>query len=444
VALAGVWFAALALRLIYLAELHGTPFFSVLIVDGQRYDAWALQIAGGNWLGSEVFYQTPLYPYLIACLYKLAGHQVFLVRLVQAVLGASSCVLLAIAGRRFLSPRAGLIAGLLLAIYPEAIFWDGLIQKSSLDLFLMTLLLATLGAMLPGPRRTWLIAAGVVMGAFMLNRENARILYPIVIWWLIAYFRDVPIRRRLAWAAVVTASTAAVLLPVGARNFAVGGEFLISTSQLGPNFYIGNHPGAQGAYEPLVAGHGNPLDERDDAKRLAEQAVGRPLSPTAISKYWFTRTVDEILREPVGAAPRPQAPADDECRRAGRQRIDAGVRAILAPVAGAAVAELRSRAAARGPRCLDHPSGLAVPRRPLRVVGRPGAVGHRVLRDVPLSLSAGADRTHVCRRCGGRDTWYPCRMAELDSRCARSRWHCGPVTPADDAGVEHDPCQCRS
>ena len=298
VALAGIWFAALVLRLIYLAELHGTPFFSVLIVDGQRYDAWALQIAGGNWVGSEVFYQTPLYPYLMAGLYKLAGHQVFLVRIVQAVLGASSCVLLAIAGRRFMGSRVGLSAGLLLAIYPEAIFWDGLIQKSSLDLFLMTLLLATLGALLPGPRRKWLIAAGVVMGAFMLNRENARILYPIVIWWLIAYFRDVPIRRRLAWAAVVTASTAAVLLPVGVRNFAVGGEFLISTSQLGPNFYIGNHIGAPGSYEPLVAGHGNPMDEREDAKLLAEQAVGRPLSPGAISKYWFTRTVDEILRQP--------------------------------------------------------------------------------------------------------------------------------------------------
>jgi Flp pilus assembly protein TadD len=298
VALAGLWFAALALRLIYLAELHGTPFFSVLIVDGQRYDAWAQQIAAGNWLGSEVFYQTPLYPYLMACLYKLAGHQVFLVKIVQAVLGASSCVLLAIAGRRFMNWRVGLIAGMLLAIYPEAIFWDGLIQKSSLDLFLMTLLLATLGALLPGPRRTWLIVAGVVMGAFMLNRENARILYPIVICWLMVYFRAVPIRRRLVWAAMVTASTAAVLLPVGVRNLVVGGEFLISTSQLGPNFYIGNHVGAPGTYEPLVAGHGNPQDEREDAKRLAERAVGRPLSPGAISKYWFTRTVDDILRQP--------------------------------------------------------------------------------------------------------------------------------------------------
>jgi tetratricopeptide (TPR) repeat protein len=297
--LAAVWLAALTLRLIYLAELHGTPFFSVLIVDGQRYDAWAQQIAGGQWLGSDVFYQTPLYPYLLACLYKLAGHDVLLVRIVQAVLGACSCVLLAIAGRRFFSARVGVIAALLLAIYPEAIFWDGLVQKSSLDVFLMTLLLAVLGAFLARPRRRWLVVAGMVMGAFMLNRENARVLYPIVVSWLLAYFRDAPFRRRLVWAAVVTVCTTLVLLPVGLRNYAVGGELLVSTSQLGPNFYIGNHAGASGVYEPLLPDHGNPLDEREDAKNLAEQATGRPLSPGAISNYWFTRALDEIGRQPL-------------------------------------------------------------------------------------------------------------------------------------------------
>jgi tetratricopeptide (TPR) repeat protein len=297
-ALAGVWLLALALRLIYLAELHGSPFFSVLIVDGRQYDAWAQQIASGQWLGSEVFYQTPLYPYLLACVYKIAGHHVMLVRIVQALLGACSCVLLGIAGGGFFGARVGLIAGLLLAIYPEAIFWDGLVQKSSLDLFLMTGLLAALGSFLTRPRRRWLVVAGVAMGALMLNRENARVLYPVVIVWLLAYFREVPVRRRLAWAAVVTGCIAALLLPVGVRNYAVGGEFLISTSQLGPNFYIGNHAGAAGTYEPLVPDHGNPLDEREDAKTLAEQAVGHPLSSGAVSDYWVTRAMGEIRAHP--------------------------------------------------------------------------------------------------------------------------------------------------
>ena len=54
-------------------------------------------------------------------------------------------MLLGLAGRRFFDARAGLVAAALLAVYPPAIFFDGLIQKSSLDLLLMTTLLALMG-----------------------------------------------------------------------------------------------------------------------------------------------------------------------------------------------------------------------------------------------------------------------------------------------------------
>jgi tetratricopeptide (TPR) repeat protein len=292
--------AALALRLIYLAELAHSPFFSVLIGDGQEYDAWAQRIAGGSWLGTEAFYQAPLYPYLLAVVFKLFGHSTLLVRLLQAAGGAVSCMLLCEAGRRFVGPRAGAIAGALLAVYPEAIFFDGLIQKSSLDLLLLTSLIALAGICLTKPRWSWLAAAGVVLGAFMLNRENARVLYPVVAIWLIAGFRDVPLRRRLGWVAVFTAGAALMLLPVAARNYAVSGEILISTSQFGPNFYIGNHAGARGGYEAMVADHGSARFEAEDARQLAEQALGRRLSPGEISNYWFGRALDDIRRHPGG------------------------------------------------------------------------------------------------------------------------------------------------
>src|SRR5205823_7792705 len=66
--------AAFALRVMYFVELRGTPLFAVLIGDGKQYDAWAQQIAGGQWIGTEVFYQTPLYPYFLAVIFKVAGH----------------------------------------------------------------------------------------------------------------------------------------------------------------------------------------------------------------------------------------------------------------------------------------------------------------------------------------------------------------------------------
>jgi tetratricopeptide (TPR) repeat protein len=290
---------ALIIRLIYFAELSGTPVLAVIIGDAKQYDSWAQQIAGGQWMGSEVFYQTPFYPYLLAVIFKLTGHHLFTVRVAQAILGASSCVLLGFAGRRFFDQSVGLIAAALLAIYPPAIFFDGLIQKSSVDLFLMTLILVVLGEFLRRPHWKWQVVAGVVLGAFTLNRENGRIFYPIIAVWLLIYFRSTPFRSRVAWAAIFTAAIALVLLPVGFRNYHVGGEFIISTSQLGTNLYIGNHPGAEGAYEPLVPGHGNAAYERDDARRLAEEAMGRKLSASEVSDYWVRRSFDYMRNQPA-------------------------------------------------------------------------------------------------------------------------------------------------
>jgi hypothetical protein len=47
-------------------QIRSAPFFTVLMGDSHGYDEWAQRIAGGEWLGHEVFYQAPLYPYCSA------------------------------------------------------------------------------------------------------------------------------------------------------------------------------------------------------------------------------------------------------------------------------------------------------------------------------------------------------------------------------------------
>src|SRR5512147_1629171 len=116
VALGAATLLAIVVRLAYLEELIGSPLVAGLMGDSRQYDAWAQQIAGGQWMGAGVFYQTPLYPYVLAALFRLAGHDLDLVRLVQATLGAASCALVGLAGRRFFSDRVGLVAAVLLAV----------------------------------------------------------------------------------------------------------------------------------------------------------------------------------------------------------------------------------------------------------------------------------------------------------------------------------------
>ena len=102
----------------------------------------------------------------------------------------------------------------------------------------------------------------------------------------------------MLWAAAFTLAAAVIVVPVGLRNAYVGGEFLVSTSQFGPNLYIGNHAGAPGTYAALVPGHGDAAYERDDATRLAETAVGRRLSPAEVSDYWVGRTIADVRQAP--------------------------------------------------------------------------------------------------------------------------------------------------
>src|SRR5262245_45971737 len=125
-----VFAVAFAIRFVHVLQIRSTPFATLLMGDARGYDEWAQRIAGGEWWGHEVFYQAPLYPYFLGVIYGIAGRHLLLVRLVQAAIGSASCVLIALAASRLISRRAGIAAGLMLALYAPAIFFDGLLQKS--------------------------------------------------------------------------------------------------------------------------------------------------------------------------------------------------------------------------------------------------------------------------------------------------------------------------
>jgi tetratricopeptide (TPR) repeat protein len=294
-----IWLLALAVRLAYLWELHRFPVFSLVWGDAGSYEAWARQIAAGDLLGKGVFFQAPLYPYFLGALHALFGSGLTSIRVAQAILGATSCLFLAWSGRVFFSARAGTIAGVLLAVYPVAIFYDGSIQKSSLDLFFLTLLLLALGRTTVQHRRRWWFVAGVALGSLMLTRENSLALAPVVLAWAAASSRGEARGQLWPRLGLFAAGVALLLLPVGLRNVAVGGEFHLTTSNFGPTFFVGNNPAADGTSAPLRPGRANVAYEQSDAKDLAEQALGRELSPGEISRYWTLRAWEFIRGEPV-------------------------------------------------------------------------------------------------------------------------------------------------
>ena len=295
----GIAALALALRFVHLLQARAVPIFGGVLMDGRSYSEWADRIAAGDWLGGDtVFYQAPVYPYFLALVKLAVGDDLWRIRLVQIALGSLACSVLFLAGRSFFSRSAGIAAGLLLAVYPPAIFFDGLIQKANLGLVGMVLLLWLAARARSGLSPLRFVLVGAALAFLMLTREETILLVPVVAAWAWLTARERTRTRRLRTLGGFAAGLALVLLPVGFRNLRVGGEFVLTTSQAGPNFYIGNHAGATGTYVPLRPGRQNTAYERKDAVELAEQALGRTLSPKEVSDYWRGRAFDFIRSEP--------------------------------------------------------------------------------------------------------------------------------------------------
>lgn len=305
---------AAALRIGHILALSPLPLFDKLIIDSRMYDKWAVLIAQGNWLGSQrAFYMDPLYPYLLAIQYTLFGHNLFLVRVVQAGLGVGTCYLLAVIGRRLGGPGVGLLAALLAALYQPLVFEGGEIEKTALGLFLIT---AALTCAI-GKSTKSKFAAGALLALATLCRGNLLILGPLgALFFLLATAGEgVASTGHKGWLSARLLGQSGrdalafllgfflLLSPVMVRNHYVSGEWVLTTSQIGANLYAGNNPlNWSGAYTPLPFVRQLPEFEESDYRAKAEELTGRDLSSQEVSSFWTHRAIDHVLEHPLFAA----------------------------------------------------------------------------------------------------------------------------------------------
>jgi 4-amino-4-deoxy-L-arabinose transferase-like glycosyltransferase len=278
---------ALLVRLAHWAAVRGEPFFAQLAMDSQEYDRWAQAIAGGDWLGSQVFFQAPLYPYLVAAVYAVIGRSLDAVYLLQIAAAVAGIWALWRAGRAIGEERAGLVAAAMAAVYGPFLFYDVQLLKESPAVTVTCFLLwALAAARTTESLRRWL-AAGVLLGVLALLRENALLVVPFLL--PLAWRRGDGFSGLLRRGGVLVLGLVLPLAPVALRNGLVGGDFLPTTFQGGVNFWIGNNPQADGTYRPIVPGKQIPALERQEPVRLAEQALGRRLAPAEVSSYWLRK-----------------------------------------------------------------------------------------------------------------------------------------------------------
>ncbi len=326
---------ALAVRLVYTLEIRDLPTLHELVMDAQRYDQLARDVLDHGWRPREAFYQAPLYPYLLAAVYAMSGRSLTAMRLAQALVGALTAALTALAAGRLWERAAGrqavavaAIAGTLAALYAPAVFYTPLLLKTVPALFLesaaLVLLLPPAGRGL-SPARA--LAAGAALGGAALLQESLLLLAPAAALYVALAAEDAPEevetpeaerpqqasrRRPRGWqragrALALLAGAALALAPAAGLNYAASGEVLLTSSQGGMNFYIGNARGATGTYAALSSGSQVPERQRADAGRLAAAFASRErgraiapgeLDPAEVSRLFWRETWREIAADP--------------------------------------------------------------------------------------------------------------------------------------------------
>lgn len=297
-------------RLGYLIALKTSVLFNVMVVDAAFYDQWGLRIAGGDWLGERAFYDPPLYAYFLGVIYRVIGHDYFYTRLLQILIGSAHCVVIYALGTKMLNRRAGIIAGIIAALYKPLIYYDAAIMKAFLDTALTDSMLLVLMAAIEKRRQHWWLLGGVLLGLLSMLRVNM-LAFAAIGAVLFGYgFLKRPWlggRRKIAVSCVVWFSgIVAVLLPVALRNMAVSGQFIIVSSYMGQNFYTGNNPyNTSGNYARIPFVRANPKYEEEDFRRetIRRTGVANP-TPREISDFWMAESIRYILQEPGAALSR--------------------------------------------------------------------------------------------------------------------------------------------
>ncbi|MGD8454428.1 MAG: glycosyltransferase family 39 protein [Phycisphaerae bacterium] len=246
--LVAVFGLALLVRVVYLIDSLDNPTFYAPTNDALSYHTFAAGLAQTGTPPPNFFFQPFLYPYLLSQVYRVGGISIWTAKVVQAILGALTCVLTAWLARRTFGAASGWVAGVAAAVCGPLVFFEGELLGTGLEALVGLLLVLTMLWTGSEPRRWWAWAAVGVCGAASVLLRPTFLPFVVVgtAWLLYAVLRTAgwqAFLRRVAPASLAAAAGFAILaLPAALAVQRNDGQFTIFPSSGALNLYLGNHP----------------------------------------------------------------------------------------------------------------------------------------------------------------------------------------------------------
>jgi len=309
-ALLGIYlFAAVfLLRVVALARMTNSPFLLPAHGDMHFYNDWALRILHGQWTDHLAFYGLPLYPYLLAGIYKIFGYSPFMPGLFQAGLDGGTAVVIwqlairifepgpstnatdwAGAGLRNRGEIIGVIAGLGWGLFMPAQAYSVILMPSAWLVFVFWLLVWQIVARRRAPGLLWMLLIGVVVGVTAMGVATILFLIPLLFAAVCLKWEMPGKRARLMAACAILAGTILGALPAFAHNYLIARDPVFISAHSGINLWIGNNPWANG-YPRFPPGlHAGQEAMLQDSITGAESAAGHSLKRSEVSAYWSAK-----------------------------------------------------------------------------------------------------------------------------------------------------------
>jgi 4-amino-4-deoxy-L-arabinose transferase-like glycosyltransferase len=254
--LIGVLLLAFILHLVWVLAVPTQP-----ISDFKEFDRLAVGLVDGkgyvNTSGQPTAYRPPGYIYFLAGIYAIFGHRDIAMRLINVLLGVLACWLSYFLATELFDRRTGLVAALLMAIFPSLIAWANIlaIENVFIPVLLGVMLTYLKGLKQPVTGWLWLVLCGILSGLAALIRPAALMLPGMlaVSWGLIAW-RNRNISRGIQWLVrpvliglVLYGLVFVVILPWTLRNWQLFGRFVLVSTEGGITFLSGHNERALGA-----------------------------------------------------------------------------------------------------------------------------------------------------------------------------------------------------
>ncbi len=236
-----IFFLAFALRFIWVSKLGSKFYWS----DEYEYNKIATNLLEGKGYSLDgvkpTAYRPPGQSIFLALLYFTFGHNLFLVRIFQSIMGSLACFLVyLICSKLSFSSSASLLSSLLAALYPYYIYAAG----SLYPIILLTLLLLLASLFLIDAygryKNLSLISAGICLGLGTLTTPHLFILFLYVPFWLILNPRISTLKKKLAYFSIISITFILTVSPWLGRNYYVFHKITFSTNG-GYNFWLGNN-----------------------------------------------------------------------------------------------------------------------------------------------------------------------------------------------------------